>query len=664
MAEQSECLELRGEVGALIGSRDWSKTQLGPLETWPSSLKTMIGVMLGSRFPMMLGWGPDLLEFYNDAYVPVLGGKHPASLGCSGARRLVGDLGRRRPADAQRPLRWPGVVARARAAVHQQPRLRAGDVPHVLAEPRARRRRQGRRRPAHRPGDDRTSSGRATAARRCARSPNERPSRRPRRRPASSAASVLAGADADVPFSLVYLLGDDGTPTLAASSPASLAERIDLRARQPAGGRSTRRCAPVSPSPSTTSCAASVPCRAAVTASRPTRPSSSRCSRDERDRYGFVVFGLAAWRAASEGYLALPRARRLAARLGDRARPGRGGGATPRRGDGGARSRQDAVLQQHQPRAPHAADADARPHDGRAALARADPRGPRPRDRPPQRAPPAEARRQPARLRAHRGRPRPRVARAHPPRRPHRGAGPRLRLGHARGRPRVRGQLRAAAAPGPDRSGHVGEDPAEPDLERPQVHLRGEGARVAGRARRGDRARGRRHGHRHPRARAAARLRPVPPRRRRAGAHAGRVRHRAGAGARARAPAGRRRLGEERRGRGHDDDSRRFQRGRPTRSEARADAARARTTASSTRRAAGCRTGRPLPSTAAAAARPAAGAAPSGRLASWSWTTTPTCGSTWRACSPSTGRWRRPSTARPPSRQSARGAPTWCSRTS
>ncbi len=56
--------------------------------------------------------------------------------------------------------------------------------------------------------------------------------------------------------------------------------------------------------------------------------------------------------------------------------------------------------------------------------------------------------------------------------------------------------------------------------------------------------------------------------------------------------------------------------------------------------------------------------APSGRFASWSWTTTPTCGSTWRACSPSTGRWRRPSTARPPSRQSARGAPTWCSRTS
>ena len=81
MAEQSERLELRGEVGALIASRDWSQTQLGPFDTWPSSLRTTIGVMLGSRFPMMLGWGPDLLEFYNDAYVPGLGGKHPASLG-------------------------------------------------------------------------------------------------------------------------------------------------------------------------------------------------------------------------------------------------------------------------------------------------------------------------------------------------------------------------------------------------------------------------------------------------------------------------------------------------------------------------------------------------------------------------------------------------------
>src|SRR6516162_4148428 len=76
--ESTELPGLGGDVGALIRSMDWSKTSLGPMRDWPRSLKTMIGVMLGSRFPMMLGWGPDLLQFYNDAYVPVLGVKHPA----------------------------------------------------------------------------------------------------------------------------------------------------------------------------------------------------------------------------------------------------------------------------------------------------------------------------------------------------------------------------------------------------------------------------------------------------------------------------------------------------------------------------------------------------------------------------------------------------------
>ena len=69
-----------GEMGALMRSTDWSKTRLGPVETWPRSLKTMLGVVLGSRFPMLLWWGPDLLHLYNDAYRPILRDKHPASL--------------------------------------------------------------------------------------------------------------------------------------------------------------------------------------------------------------------------------------------------------------------------------------------------------------------------------------------------------------------------------------------------------------------------------------------------------------------------------------------------------------------------------------------------------------------------------------------------------
>jgi signal transduction histidine kinase len=70
-----------GEMAALMRDTDWSKTGLGPVDTWPNSLKTMLGVMLGSRFPMLLWWGPDLLHLYNDAYRPILREKHPGALG-------------------------------------------------------------------------------------------------------------------------------------------------------------------------------------------------------------------------------------------------------------------------------------------------------------------------------------------------------------------------------------------------------------------------------------------------------------------------------------------------------------------------------------------------------------------------------------------------------
>ena len=72
-------------MGALMRSTDWSRTRLGPVEGWPRSLRTMLGVILGSRFPMLLWWGPDLLHLYNDAYRPILRDKHPASLAAPAA---------------------------------------------------------------------------------------------------------------------------------------------------------------------------------------------------------------------------------------------------------------------------------------------------------------------------------------------------------------------------------------------------------------------------------------------------------------------------------------------------------------------------------------------------------------------------------------------------
>src|SRR5690349_348288 len=82
----SELFSGGGEMGALMRATDWSKTRLGPTENWPKSLKTMLGVVLGSRFPMLLWWGPDLLHLYNDAYRPILRDKHPGSLGAPAAQ--------------------------------------------------------------------------------------------------------------------------------------------------------------------------------------------------------------------------------------------------------------------------------------------------------------------------------------------------------------------------------------------------------------------------------------------------------------------------------------------------------------------------------------------------------------------------------------------------
>lgn len=74
------------EIGELIQKKDWSKTPLGSPENWSQSLRTTLSIMLNSKFPMFLFWGPELICFYNDAYRPSLGndGKHPAMLGGRG----------------------------------------------------------------------------------------------------------------------------------------------------------------------------------------------------------------------------------------------------------------------------------------------------------------------------------------------------------------------------------------------------------------------------------------------------------------------------------------------------------------------------------------------------------------------------------------------------
>jgi PAS fold len=74
-----------GEMGALMRSYDWMKTPLGTPEEWPQSLKTAVRLLLTTQHPMFIWWGPELIQFYNDAYRQTMGPeRHPSALGQRG----------------------------------------------------------------------------------------------------------------------------------------------------------------------------------------------------------------------------------------------------------------------------------------------------------------------------------------------------------------------------------------------------------------------------------------------------------------------------------------------------------------------------------------------------------------------------------------------------
>lgn len=73
-----------GEMGALMRSMDWIRTDLGPIESWPQSLWTAASICLASPLPALIWWGPHLVELYNDASRALLGTRHPAALGRPG----------------------------------------------------------------------------------------------------------------------------------------------------------------------------------------------------------------------------------------------------------------------------------------------------------------------------------------------------------------------------------------------------------------------------------------------------------------------------------------------------------------------------------------------------------------------------------------------------
>ena len=70
-----------GKMGERMRSLDWQGSPLGPPDGWPAALKTVVSLLLNSKFPMFVAWGPRLAFLYNDPYIDILGGKHPRALG-------------------------------------------------------------------------------------------------------------------------------------------------------------------------------------------------------------------------------------------------------------------------------------------------------------------------------------------------------------------------------------------------------------------------------------------------------------------------------------------------------------------------------------------------------------------------------------------------------
>ncbi|KAF1045926.1 chemotaxis protein CheB [Xylophilus sp.] len=61
----------------------WESSALGQVLHWPAALKAVAAAMLGSGFGTCIAWGPDFSQLYNDAWIGVLGSKHPGAAGTS-----------------------------------------------------------------------------------------------------------------------------------------------------------------------------------------------------------------------------------------------------------------------------------------------------------------------------------------------------------------------------------------------------------------------------------------------------------------------------------------------------------------------------------------------------------------------------------------------------
>jgi signal transduction histidine kinase/BarA-like signal transduction histidine kinase len=108
-----------GEMVNMLRAKDWSATSLGPPSTWPESLHLQLNVCFDSPFAIAVWWGPELIQFYNDGYRPILGAtKHPAAFGG--------------PARATWPDIWPTIGPMVEQVMEQGIAVKGDDMPLML----------------------------------------------------------------------------------------------------------------------------------------------------------------------------------------------------------------------------------------------------------------------------------------------------------------------------------------------------------------------------------------------------------------------------------------------------------------------------------------------------------------------------------------------------
>ena len=70
-----------GEMGERVRDFDWAATSLGAIQNWSPNLRAIVDYLLDAPMAMNLLWGPELIQIYNQANLPLMGKRHPESFG-------------------------------------------------------------------------------------------------------------------------------------------------------------------------------------------------------------------------------------------------------------------------------------------------------------------------------------------------------------------------------------------------------------------------------------------------------------------------------------------------------------------------------------------------------------------------------------------------------